>query len=114
MALLREWPARVGTLKTPDPLTLEGPAFSVLAVKVLVGFGEVGDFHVFGVPLDFFAGSESDVSEHDGFGEGAGVIEAGHGFWSAFACGDPFVDDAATAWEGRGWGFVVGEFVGGQ
>ena len=55
--------------------SLELPALAVVAVEVFVGFGGVGDFHVFAVELHLSAGAEGDRAEIDRIGNGRGVEE---------------------------------------
>ena len=78
--------------------SLEGPAGAVGAAEVLVGFVEVGEAEVGGVPEERAEGevfaeldAEGDVAEEDGLGEGTGPVEVGAGGRAAFAGAEPFL-----------------------
>ena len=88
---------RIAKLELGGP-GLERPAFAVVVLDKFFGFGGVGGFEFFGVPLDFFSGTEGDVAEERGFGERAGVVEAAGGFAAGFTGLGPFFVMADGVW----------------
>ena len=53
---------------------------SVFALEVWVGFGQIGDFHLFGVPFQSFPGElTGDYTEAKRFRQRPGIVEARKG-----------------------------------
>lgn len=87
------------------------PAFSVRFGDEAVGFGKVGDLQGGGVPFQRFLGEAGcDVSECNGFAEGAGVVEAVAGLFAFHGGIDP---DVPVAEFGFLWERAGGELLDG-
>lgn len=86
---------------------LESPAVAIASSEEGVGFLDIGDGDVFGVPEEFSGGedlaefdAQGDITEEDDFCEGAGPIEVGGGGAFSAAGFDPFLVVAGGAPDG--------------
>src|ERR1041385_4578411 len=82
------------------------PARPVSLFQEFVGFGSVGGFHSFGIPLKLFADAHGDEAEEANFGQGGSVLEVGTGGFAAFAGIEPITMVTLGTRQG-GWRMLV-------